>query len=665
MTIKINNTAIIFILLVYTSMLQAELSIPRNLPKKPNIVFFLVDDLGYGDLKAFNPDSKLVLPTIDRLANEGRIFTDAHSPAAACAPSRYSIITGNNSWRGRDEWGTWRYYGLGSQVLSEQWTLANILKRAGYNTAMIGKYHLGGNISSKTSNNLAFWKDDASTLDFSLPISDSANSIGFDFSFLNLSGVQAPPYSFFKNGSLVGNPADMMIWQPGEYGNSVIEVGGIGISTWDTSRIETILLEEAKQFILDNQRNTPQSPFFLYLPLPAIHSPHTPPTSIAGVSIPNLSGIGNKGDMVQVVDIFVREVLTTLESEGILDETLIIFTSDNGSLKPMYEQLAGHDASGGLRGSKTYIYEGGHRVPLIIKWGTGSSLNSFISPGTSSNALISIQDMFATIAQLVGIDLPINQAMDSVNMTPALFANTSIDQTKRNTLLTISNRDFSMARLPRGEFYYALRESEWKLIVHFKQTDPLNPTPLSLYNLSNDLYETTDLINDPVYANRVTTMLNDFISQRISSRTSPVFVLDIDADGIPDNIDNCKYDTNANQSDIDADQIGDICDAFPYNPLEALDSDGDTIGDNTDNCSQVINTLQRDTDNDGFGNACDADLNGDLIVNSIDLGLFKQRYFSADADADFNGDGIVNAVDLGAFKKMLFKKPGPSGQVSP
>jgi len=589
----VKNNIILAILLLNTVAVNAEVSIPKNLPQKPNIVYFLIDDLGYGDLKAFNPDSKLELPTIDRLANEGRIFTDAHSPAAACAPSRYPTLTGNNTWRGQYEWGTWGYYGVGSQILEGQWTLSNILKQAGYNTAMIGKYHLGGDVYSKDSDDLAFWSDDDSTLDFSRPVSSSANDIGFDFSYLNISGVQAPPYAFFRNGLLVGEAGNMINWLPGQYGNSNIRVGGIGISTWDTSQIETTLLDEAKQFIQQSRNTTPEAPFFLYLPLPAIHSPHTPPFTFAGEPVLGQSGIGDKGDMVHVVDLFVREVLATLEAEGILDETLIIFTSDNGSLKPVFEQSMGHDASGGLRGSKLFIYEGGHRVPLIMKWGDGSQSNSFIPTGSSSNALIGIQDIFAMIAQLADVELPADQARDSVNITPALFANNLAEQSRRETLLSISSRNLAGEPLPRDEYYYAIRENEWKLILHYKQSDPENPIPLSLYNLENDLHETTDLITDPQYADKAQAMLSEFIIQRTSDRTAPIFILDIDGDEVSDTLDNCKLISNTSQMDSDANGIGDACEPPRINGFWSISTEVNSsvfvFGDHFDTSNTQIN----------------------------------------------------------------------------
>ena len=659
---KIIDLLTIFLLL-FANNYQAIASVPDNLPQSPNIVFIMVDDLGWGDLKAFNPESKLQLPSIDKLAAEGRVFYDAHSPAAACAPSRYSMTTGNYTWRGRDEWGTWRYYGIGSQIVSGQWSFGDILKQAGYRTGVVGKSHLGSDMYSLNTGELAKWYDPQSTLDFSRPILDSLHDHGFDYSFLNLLGHARSPYAFFENAMLFGDVGDLIQWEAGQYGDSVIMVDGPGVSTWDTTKIEGTLLEKATQFIRQSNNAIPKTPFFLYLPTAAIHSPHTPPISIAGAPVRGESGIGDKGDMVHAVDVVVGQILSTLEEEGILNETLIIFTSDNGSLVPPYEIELGHDGSGGLRGRKTLIYEGGHRVPLIVKWGDGSQLGSFISPGSSSNVLISTQDFTAILAQLVGVELPQDQARDSFNMTSALFADNNDEQLQRDHLLTISNRDFNALVLPKNEFYYAIREGGWKLIVHYKQLEPDNVVPVGLYNLSNDLKETTDLVNDPLHADRVQEMVGRFKYLHATSRTAPIFVFDLDGDTVADNTDNCKFDFNTDQLDTDVDNFGDACDAFPFDPTETLDFDGDNIGDNADNCTQVPNFAQRDTDTDGYGNYCDPDFDNNLTVNAGDLGYMKLKFFTANPHADLNGSGTVNAEDLAILKSYFFKPPGPSGLV--
>ena len=598
---------------------QAISSVPKNLPQKPNIIFIMVDDLGWGDLKAFNPDSKLVVPSIDKLAAEGRVFYDAHSPAAACAPSRYTTITGNYTWRGQNEWGIWFYYGLGSQILPGQSTFGDILRQAGYRTGAIGKSHLGGDMYSLNTGELAKWNDPKSTLDFSRPIVDNLQDHGFDYSFLNLNGHARSPYAFFENSMLFGDVGDLIQWGAGQYGDSVIMVDGPGLSTWDTTEIEGVLLGKAIQFIQQSSRAVPKAPFFLYLPTAAIHHPHTPPIEIDGTPVRGESGIGDKGDMMRAVDVVVNRILTTLEEEGILNETLIILTSDNGALVPTYEINAGHDGSGGLRGRKTLIYEGGHRVPLIVKWGDGSQLGSYVPAGSSSDVLIGVQDFVAIFSQLAGVELTQDQARDSFNMTSALFADNEDEQLQRDHLLTISNRDFTGANLPRNEFYYALREGGWKLIVHYKQLEPDNVIPLSLYNLTNDLKETIDLIGDPLHANRVQEMVARFKELHAAFRTAPTFIFDLDGDAVADDVDNCKLKYNANQLD---------------------------------------------TDGDNYGNACDADFNNDGIVNSLDIGLFKTMFMVTGAsEADINGDSIVNSLDLGLFKRVFFQAPGPSGLV--
>jgi len=536
-----------------------------GIPPKPNVVFIVVDDLGWGDLKPYNSESLLDLPAIEGLAQEGMIFTDAHSPAAACAPSRYAIITGNYTWRGRDEWGTWRYYVQGSQVLSGQWTLGDVFQQAGYTTGIVGKYHLGGHVYRQTDGELASWDDDWSTLDFTRPLVDSAADHGFDFSFLNLLGLQLAPYAFFRNGYLHGNLSDIIFWESGQYGNSFIWTSGHGLSSWDTSEVQEQVLEQAEAFVRDSVSAVPSSPFFLYLPLVAIHEPHTPPPYLAGAPIQGTSGIGDKGDMVRTVDTVVGSLIQTLAEEGVLNETLIIFTSDNGALNPRYEVDAGHDGTGGLRGRKMTIFEGGHRVPLIVKWGDGTQEGSYINPGQVSEELISLQDMMATLSQIVGVDLPPDQANDSYNMISALFPTSAQVSNSRDGMLSLSDRDYDGLNLPVREYLYALRDGPWKLIVHFKQAEPTNTTALSLFNLDEDLAESIDLIDDPQHAGRVEGMLSAFNAIRASTRSAPLFELDWDQDGFVDADDNCPVVSN-DQQDDDDDGIGNACDLLVASP---------------------------------------------------------------------------------------------------
>ena len=197
---------------------------------RPNILFVVTDDVGWGDSRAYNPNSKVALPTIERLASEGIRFTDAHTSAALCAPTRYSMITGNYQWRGRLPWGQWNYKG-GSQILSGQDTLGDVLRRAGYVTAIVGKYHLGAQFYKKNSAQFASSSDPDSSVDFARAMADGPAQHGFDYSFLAMRGIQDSPYAFFENGLLYGSPTDLVTWEIGDYGNTEIRNAGIGLPT--------------------------------------------------------------------------------------------------------------------------------------------------------------------------------------------------------------------------------------------------------------------------------------------------------------------------------------------------------------------------------------------------------------------------------------------------
>ena len=201
---------------------------------KPNVVVFFMDDMGYGDCRAYNPESKVALPNIESLAAQGLRFTDAHSPSAVCAPSRYSVMTGNYPWRGRLENGTWMFHQR-SQILDGQTTLGQLMRGAGYETAFLGKVHLGGTVFSATTKKPVSWKYDYRDIDFSRKWKDGPSDLGFDFSYSLPQGIQGPPYIAFRDGLLDGNPDDLIEWEPGSYGTSVIPTKGFGFKQWDSS----------------------------------------------------------------------------------------------------------------------------------------------------------------------------------------------------------------------------------------------------------------------------------------------------------------------------------------------------------------------------------------------------------------------------------------------
>jgi arylsulfatase A-like enzyme len=477
---------------------------------KPNIIFFISDDMGWGDSPVYNPESKILMPNLDKLAAEGMWFTDAHTPAASCAPTRYSAITGNYHWRGLKQSGQWEYRG-GSQILSDQWTIANILQNNGYNTAIFGKLHLGGDFYKKDSDEFIGDQESEDVVDFARGLQNGPLSYGFNYSYLCLRGIQDPPYAFFENDQLVGNPDDLFMWESGWYGDSKIPKAGIGMPYWNSSEVGPILTQKAIEFIdrhheknLDTGTNTP---FFLYYASQSAHAPFTPPDSFHGEPVRGITGMTPHTDMIYEIDLALGKLMEAVQERGLIDNTLIIFTSDNGGIPDEID--LGHDSVGGLRGRKREIWEGGHRVPFVAKWGDGTPEGSFVSPGTISNQLIGVHDLTVTLAALVGENLPVNQARDSFNFLPVLLG----QQNDGNT----SVRDHLLMKAAQPARSLASRDGQWKLIL-----DENNDVS-GLYDLADDLYETNNLMDDPSQAERIQIMSERLLQLRNSYRTAPVY----------------------------------------------------------------------------------------------------------------------------------------------
>ena len=464
----------------------------------PNVILFLMDDMGYGDCRAYNADSKVALPNLEQLATDGMLFTDAHSPSSVCAPTRYSVLTGNYPYRGRLENGTWIFH-QPSQVLDGQRTIGHLMKNAGYHTAFLGKVHLGGQMYSKTTGEPISWRYDFRDIDFSRHIKDSPFSFGFDYAYELPQGIQGPPYIAFENGLLDGKPQKLKIWEEGTHGNSIILKTGFGTPDWDSSKIGPILTYKAIQFIdrhiSNNQTSGRRKPFFMHYCTESCHKPHTPPQELDGVKIKGAAGDAHL-DMLLEADVTLGKMIERLRHHGELDNTLILFVSDNGGLsrgKPGAQRL-GHDSCGGLRGSKASIWEGGHRIPMIARWGDGTPTGSIIAPGSRSDALVGLQDIYATFANLTGQAVDSKQGLDSESFLPVL--NGGHLGSIRKSLFVQANAE------PRYGQRLAkmVRMGDWKLVTSREQE------PLHLFNLASDLTETNDLLNDEKQQTRVSQM---------------------------------------------------------------------------------------------------------------------------------------------------------------
>ena len=331
----------------------------KHLIKKPNIVYILADDLGYGDVSCLNENGKINTRNIDSIAKAGMIFTDAHSGSAVCTPTRYGVITGRYAWRTRLKRGV---LGGWSKPLMkpERMTVASMLKANGYNTGCVGKWHLGWEWSLTNENpNVENWDMNAENVDFAKPIKQGPRDFGFDYYFGIAASLDMAPYVYVENDMPTAVPDSII---DGSEGKKYWRKGAIAP---DFEHVDVLpkITEKAVGFI---ERQSKAKPFFLYFPLTAPHKPIMP-----GKEFQGKSGLNEWGDFVLQVDWTVGQVLKALKQKGLEDNTLIILTSDNGATPGAdfaFLEKSGHDPSYIFRGHKADIFEGGHRIPFIAKW---------------------------------------------------------------------------------------------------------------------------------------------------------------------------------------------------------------------------------------------------------------------------------------------------------
>lgn len=486
----------------------------------PNVVFILADDIGYGDLGSYG--GKIPTPNLDKLANDGMLFTDAHAPAALCAPSRFSLLTGSYPYRAYSAGGAWNTNS--PSIFSDpnnhtkagrQITVAEIMQKAGYRTAFFGKSHLGGDIRNK-KNELIRNQKEISKMDMSKGVYNSINEFGFDYSYFLPSGIQHEPFAFFENGKYLpfdpnkpANNSSTKLWTNGQYkigDNGISEIvehnkrAGIGDADYNSSQVGIMMVNKAIKFIdshlEQNRSKKEEHPFLLYYASQAIHVPHTVPLNFNTDSEEikeKVSGVtGSKtGDFIYELDIQVGELLQKLKKEGIEDNTIVIFTSDNGALWPRTVDFgeSNHDNNGPLRGYKASIYEGGHRVPFIVKW------PGVIQQGTVSNEPILGQDWVATMYELTEQNMKEDQAMDCTSLMPLLK---NVYQNKKPLHPFI---------IYQAGFAYdgAIREGNWVLTINRENI------PKELYNLYDDIAQKNNLINHKKHTKLIDRLYKTFM----------------------------------------------------------------------------------------------------------------------------------------------------------
>ncbi len=452
----------------------------------PNIIFVLADDLGYGDIGAFNEKGKIKTPSLDKMADEGMRFTDAHTTSSVCTPTRYGIMTGRYNWRSSLKSGVlWGY--SPALIPTERTTVASVLKSAGYHTAFIGKWHLGWNWGEDTQGNV----------DFSMPVDNSPNDIGFDYAYGHIASLDIPPYVYVENGSATAIPIDSTE-NTGKYS---WWRKGLTSPDFDHMDVTPNFFRRGIKYI--KERAGTGDPFFLYLPLPSPHTPILPSEEWQGKS-----GLNPYADFVMMVDSYMGQLLAAVDQAGIRDNTLIIFATDNGcSPAAKIEEMTAKDhyPSYIFRGHKADIFEGGHRVPYIVRW------PNVVKAGVKNNEVICTTDLMATCAAIVGYSLKDNEGEDSYNMLPLL----------KGEKLEGPFREATVHHSVNGSF--AIRKGDWKLIMcpgsgGWSFPRPDDPEAISglprvqLYNLNKDPSETENLQgNHPEIVEELKTLLTKYI----------------------------------------------------------------------------------------------------------------------------------------------------------
>lgn len=504
-------------LLCFTACIAPALSIAAphesaEARRPPNIVYILADDMGMGDVSAYNPDAAWRTPNIDRLAQEGRRFTDAHSTAAVCTPSRYSLLTGRYSWRTRLKAGV--LFGFSKPLIEPgRTTVPSFLREQGYRTAMVGKWHLGFDWARRPDGSPAAAYETppdqgaravennpqlAIGVDYATPFRNGPTSIGFDTFFGISASLDMEPYVWLGNDRVESLPVRRIERSPLP---AMWRTGPIA-ADFAHADVQSRFTREALDYL--EQQDATQ-PFFLYL---AFASPHTP-------IVPSPESAGRTGspygDFCVQLDHDIGRILRRLEEKGLAENTLVIFTADNGcSPAANFAELKaiGHNPQPGLRGAKADIFEGGHRVPFIARW------PGRIPADTVSDALLGQIDLLATCAQLLGASLPSEAAEDSV---AALALFTGPDDARV--------RDSLVHHSVRGAM--ALREGDWKLVLGpdsggwstpMPGETPPDAPPFQLFNLARDLGETTNVAGEhPEMVQRLGTQLKAEILRGKSS----------------------------------------------------------------------------------------------------------------------------------------------------
>jgi arylsulfatase A-like enzyme len=455
--------------------------------------------MGIGDVRAYNAESKIPTPNLDALAASGMRFTDAHSPSAVCTPTRYGILTGRYSWRTRLKQGV--LWGEDVSLIDvERLTVADMMREAGYATGGFGKWHLGLGAAPQGA-------DPATAkTDWTAPLVPGPLEHGFDEFFGIPASLDMEPYLYVRNRAPEQQATESI------EASERVRDGGAGFwragpiaPNFHHAEVLDRIVEEAESFIERRASASDGKPFFLYLPLTAPHTPVMPAEEFRG-----RSGAGPYGDFVAMVDDRVGRVVSVLEEQGIAEDTVVIFASDNGAnWIPAEIEQYNHRANGPWRGQKADIHEGGHRIPFLVRW------PGRVAAGATSDALLCLTDIQASLAGVLGIALPHDAAEDSFDQSPVWLGNSSLPP--RTAIVNHSN-----------DGMFSIRQDNWKLVLGlgsggFTKPAAVEPEPGGplgqLYDLAADPAETTNLYADnPAKVTELTALLERY---RAEGRSRP------------------------------------------------------------------------------------------------------------------------------------------------
>jgi arylsulfatase A-like enzyme len=473
------------VLVLYAILGTSVLAIAQQNPRKPNVIFILADDFGYGSLNTYGADKNLLrTPNIDRIADEGMQFTNACTPASICTPTRYGFLTGRYPWRTGLKYGVTNIF---SELLpdTERLTIADWLKERGYRTAAVGKWHLGyGHIDNESKSDLL--TRNFEPVEYTKKVSPGPLDLGFDYHFGVPQNHDDALGVYIENDQIYGIRSDKIhAYSRSFYGKRYI---GFDAPQRVNEDVMEVLTEKSVDWL---KQQTKDNPFFLYFAAVAVHHPSTPSGYMRG-----MSDCGPYGDFIQDLDLSVGRIIETLEYMNLLDNTIIIFSSDNGGEIPAIERHPdapenqaisyGLKINGDLRGDKHTIYQGGTNVPFIVSWpGT-------VKEGSVSDDMINLLDIFATVCEITDGNLPESKdvAPDSYSFLPSLLNKTNPHP--RTSMITADANGM-----------HALRDGDWKYIDdtppdglpenRLKQLERFEP---QLYNLNQDPGETTNLYNE-------------------------------------------------------------------------------------------------------------------------------------------------------------------------